>query len=81
MLSDSQTSETTGIGKPRVSRETVNNVSCGPGGGAIPVVLAKRPFVCDGRISLLSLRIGNKNYNLYLGFLAGFRPNLAPRPL
>ncbi len=30
---------------------------------------------------LPSFRIGNTNYNFYFGFLAGFRPNLAPRHL
>ncbi len=31
--------------------------------------------------NLLSLRISNKNYNCNFVFLAGFRPNLAPKPL
>ena len=36
---------------------------------------------CINQRKLTHLMIGNQNYNLYFGFLDGFRPNLAPRPV
>ncbi len=48
---------------------------------AHPGPIPQRPHTTKAYFYLLSLRIGNKKYNFYFWFWAGFRPHLATRPV